>query len=79
MSVTVEVLVLDALNGVVLMMWAVVAGSSIVLAFDTFTGGASTDEPVEQQILYYLHRILLVIAQFFAAFSVQQVLTQLSR
>lgn len=78
MSVIVEVLVLDALNSVVLMMWAVVAGSSIGLAFDTFFGGASTDDPVEKQILHYLHRILLVIALFSAAFSVQQVLNQLS-
>ena len=69
---------LDTLNFFVELLWGGTAGVSISIAFDTFFGGA-TDRPVEQQTPYYLNSILFVIALFIAAFSAQQLLTQLSR
>lgn len=67
------------LSFIVISLWTGTAVFSIKVAFDFYFGGANSDLPVGEQILWYLHRSLLVLVLFISAFSVQQALTQLTR
>jgi hypothetical protein len=67
------------LNLIVISLWSGTAAFSIMVAFDCYFGGANSDLPVDEQILWYLKRSLLVLVLFISAFSAQQVLTLLTR
>ncbi len=69
---------IEYLNFIVVFLWSGTAVFSIMLAFDFYFGGANSDLPVVEQILWYLQRSLLVLVLFISAFSAQQVLTLLT-
>lgn len=67
------------LNFIVISLWSGTAAFSIMVAFDFYFGGANSDLPMGERILWYLQRGLLVLALFISAVSAQQVLTLLVR